>query len=446
MAKSRLKGQSIKALSQLQKEFCYFEFDNQIRVGRISEINQVRNGTRDEDINMYPLSPSKLLMRRHLETLPLAFNADDIIKEFELNPNTITYRNITFSPKASPKDTLNYWVGPQPKPTKGSCSLIISFLKRVICNSDEDLFHYLESYLAHMIQKPEEKPGVMIILLGGQGTGKGTFFRLIEKIWQRSTLLVSDIEHVIGGFNASLERNYAVCMDEALFRGQKKAMERLKSFVTEPTITIEQKYQPRRTCKSIHRFFAASNQKHFGNIDADDRRFLFIRISEDYKDDHKYFDQLHRAMEDKVQLEGLVFRLSNIDLSTFNIREKPVTNELILQKLQSLNGFPRYWYDVLSMRMLNVKSDVFLDEDWEEGHFVSSSKLYQCYQNYFNRSVQYETRQFYEVTEGIKDCCPSAISQRKLLNGSQKRGFLLPEITKAREDFESKVGSKIKWT
>ena len=77
MAKSRLKGQSIKALSQLQKEFCYFEFDNQIRVGRISEINQVRNGTRDEDINMYPLSPSKLLMRRHLETLPLAFNADE---------------------------------------------------------------------------------------------------------------------------------------------------------------------------------------------------------------------------------------------------------------------------------------------------------------------------------------------------------------------------------
>ena len=60
--------------------------------------------------------------------------------------------------------------------------------------------------------------------------------------------------------------------------------------------------------------------------------------------------------------------------------------------------------------------------------------------------MQYETRQFYEVTEGIKDCCPSAISQRKLLNGSQKRGFLLPEIAKAREDFESKVGSKIKWT
>ena len=56
-----------------------------------------------------------------------------------------------------------------------------------------------------------------------------------------NNVLVSDIEHVIGGFNASLERNYAVCMDEALFRGQKKAMERLKSFVTEPTITIEHK-------------------------------------------------------------------------------------------------------------------------------------------------------------------------------------------------------------
>ena len=59
------------------------------------------------------------------------------------------------------------------------------------------------------------------------------------------------------------------------------------------------------------------------------------------------------------------------------------------------------------------------------------------YKQYLTFSVEISTNTL--ITQ-------SAISQRKLLNGSQKRGFLLPEITKAREDFESKVGSKIKWT
>jgi hypothetical protein len=297
-----------------------------------------------------------------------------------------------------------------------------------------------------MVQKPEEKPGIMIILLGEQGTGKGTFFRLIEKIWPRSTLLVSDIDHVIGGFNACLERKYAVCMDEALFRGQKKAIERLKSLVSEPVITIEQKFQPRRNCNSIHRFFAASNQKHFANIELSDRRFLFIRISKDYKEDHAYFENLHKAMEDKAQLEDVVYQLSNIDLSEFNVRKKPTTDELVVQKLQSLTGFLRYWYDVLSMRRLNFGSDIGFDKDWEEEHFVPSSILYEHYKNYFNRSMQYETHQFSEVIEGLKDCCPSAISKRQTVDSKQKRGFLLPNITKAREEFESKIRSKINWS
>ena len=114
-----------------------------------------------------------------------------------------------------------------------------------------------------MIQKPEEKPGIMIVMSGGQGTGKGTFFCLLQKIWLKTTLIVSDVDHVIGGFNAALERNYAVCMDEALFSSQKKAMDRLKSFITEAKITVEQKYLPRRSLDSIHRFFAATNHEHF---------------------------------------------------------------------------------------------------------------------------------------------------------------------------------------
>jgi len=105
----------------------------------------------------------------------------------------------------------------------------------------------------------------------------------------------------------------------------------------------------------------------------------------------------------------------------------------------------RYWYDVLRMERLDVKSDGYSLVEWEEDRFVSSFDLYQYYIKYFNRSLQYQTHQVHEVVEGLKDVCPSAISNRKQFDGNQKRGFLLPNITKAREEFESKIGSKITW-
>ena len=118
--------------------------------------------------------------------------------------------------------------------------------------------------------------------------------------------------------------------------------------ITEPKITIEQKYQPRRTIQSLHRFFAASNHDHFGNIELDDRRFVFLRVSDKRQGDHDYFSGLYAAIDDPVQLSAFAYDLATLDIADFNFRAKPNTGELLEQKLQSLRGFARYWYEVLS--------------------------------------------------------------------------------------------------
>ena len=90
--------------------------------------------------------------------------------------------------------------------------------------------------------------------MGGEGTGKGMFFKASLKNLGKNQLLVSDINEIVGNFNASLERNLIICMDEALFKGDKRAQDKLKSIVTEQNIRIEQKYEPRHTIQSFHRF------------------------------------------------------------------------------------------------------------------------------------------------------------------------------------------------
>jgi len=216
----------------------------ELRVVDLNEVADLRSGKRDGGLSLYKLSDAKILMQRHLEALPTTSDPKKVIAEFLASPNTTVYDEIAFSPLATPPTTLNLWVGLTVNPVHGNWSVVAKYLLDVVCAGDRDCFAYLIRYLAHMVQRPEEKPGIMIVLLGGQGTGKGTFFQLLAKIWSRSTLLVSDVSHVVGGFNAALEHNYAICMDEALFSGDKKAADRLKSLITEPTITIEAKYQP----------------------------------------------------------------------------------------------------------------------------------------------------------------------------------------------------------
>jgi phage/plasmid-associated DNA primase len=137
----------------------------------------------------------------------------------------------------------------------------------------------------------------MLVFLGGQGTGKGMFFRLLQRLWPRTTLVTSDVETVLGRFNSCLERSFAVCLDEALFYGDRKSQDRLKSLITEPTLTIEEKYQPKRSIGSLHRFFAASNHDHFAQVEQDDRRMVIFRVSDRFQQDTTYFGQVYSAIQ-----------------------------------------------------------------------------------------------------------------------------------------------------
>ena len=434
----------IDPLQELQKTFCLIVMDSQIRIGDRREIAAIKQGTRAEDLNMFKQSDGRLEMRRCLENLPVSCKPNEAIEAFLTNPNTLRYDTVAFTPLPTPATTINYWVPPSVQPQSGDPSKIGKFLNQVICNRQRESLIYLIKFLAHMWQKPEEKPGVAIVLLGGQGTGKGTFFQLLANIWTRTTLQVSSVEHIVGGFNAAMERNFIINMDEALFSGDRRAMDRLKSMITEPTITIEQKYQPRRTVGSIHRFFAASNHQHFGNIEKDDRRFVFLRVSEERKGDHNYFGEIHSAINDPFQLAAFCQVLATTDIADFNVRSKPNTSELIQQKLKSLRGFERFWYEVLCTGDVGFP-DPYISHAWQESMFISTKSLTAAYEKHARKYRQYDSIQSAEINKGLAFWCPDACQDRKQINNEQQRGYQLPHIDLAKENFEEAIGGKVDW-
>lgn len=426
------------ALATIQNRFALLNLSGEIRIVDKDQIANVLAGVAKE-ISFYRRTEGQILITRELENLPYPSNSKVEYNNFVNNPNTFMYDAVAFSPLATPPSTLNYWIEPSIKPIQGDWFVIQEFIHTVICNNNVALFDYLIRYLAHMLQRPEDKPGIMVVFLSGQGTGKGTFYKLLGRVWPRTTLQVSDIGEATGQFNASLERNYVVCMDEALFAGDKKSLDKLKSLVTEPTCRIEQKHQPSRTIDSYHRLFAASNHDHFAHVDKDDRRFLFIRLSSVHKQDQIYFDAVNDALDDDAVIAAMMHDLVNLDLTGFNIRKRPLTEEHLSQRLQSLSGFERYWYEVLQSGMFDGYSD------WDKSRFISTTSLIDKYKVYDKNAGRYNPVQEQQIATTLSKLCPSANKVRKKMLGKQERGYDLPDIKLARKEFETMLGTSVDW-
>ena len=435
-------------LQHLQERFAIIDLSGAIRVIDQHQVQRIRNGSLKSDVAYYQKQDANLVMHRYLESLSLPSTPKRVIDDFWHTTTTHQYDSTAFDPRPTPKNTLNFWVSHVSDPKPGNWVCIRDFLLQVLCNNDQSLFEYLIGYLAHMVQVPEEKPGVMIVLLGGQGTGKGVFFSLLRAIWPITTLQVSKIDQVVGKFTSALERNYIICMDEALFAGDRAAIDNLKSIVTEQYLHIEQKFQPSRTIESVHRLFAASNHDHFAHVESDDRRFVFVRVSDTRQQDTVYFRAVANAISKPDTIKALVYYLKRKDISKFEVRVKPKTTEQLSQKIKSLQGFERFWYEVLCTG--DLKGIGNTSNLWVTSIFVPSIELVDNYKEYNKAAEKYQPLQASQIQESINRVCPSAITGVRELapthrGKEQRRGIRLPSLNDARTDFGTYIGESLVW-
>ena len=302
-------SQAMNALQLVQQNFSLLKMGGQFLVVDEGELTQYRLGTIDQELNFYNERNSKILIERFLTNQPVPGIPKQVFLQYLNDPNTHVYNEIKFHPKKQPKNILNLWVPPTIEPIDTPYLEIADFLYSVIASNDSIIFEYLINYLAHLYQKPEEKPGIMVALMSAQGCGKGVFMQMLSKIWSRTTLMINDIESITGRFNLCLERKLIINLDEAMYVNDNAGQEKLKNLITEPYINVEAKHQMPRTVNSLHRFFLATNHEHFLRTSKDDRRLFAVPISSCRQNDHRYFNQLMDIMDNTDQLNGFVYLL-----------------------------------------------------------------------------------------------------------------------------------------
>ncbi len=425
------------ALTALQDRFALISLGGKVGIVDKHKLNSTHvDGTASRLVVMSRADGGLLVLRFLAKEFPQV-DAKNMLAAFSIDKNSTLYDGIEFNPLTSTPNVLNLWVGQTINPVEGAWPLIKSLMRDVLCGGRESEYQYLIKYIAHALQRPWEKPGVMIIMLGGQGVGKGTFARVLQKIWSATFLQVNRIDQIVGEFNGSLERAFMVFLDEALFVGNRNHSDALKSLTTEQTISINEKMQPARQIRSYHRFVSATNAEHFKSTDRDDRRDFVLRVSEHRKGDHAFWNALSAEI-DGSGVEAFAHYLLNLDLSDFNVRAKPNTRELTEQKLQTLDKFPRWWFDCLSQGTIaNFK------HEWPE--FISSTTLLESFKESEKSSRVYKQIIDRDLVTLMGKICPSAKREQGKEGLHRRRGYMLPTIEGARKDFEKYIGDSVEW-
>jgi hypothetical protein len=242
---------------------------------------------------------------------------------------------------------LNLWRGFGVEPVEGDWSLMRQHIEEVLAAGDPETAAYILRWSAWAVQNPEKRAEVVLGFRGGQGTGKGTFARAMCDLFGQHSLHLSSMDQMVGRFNVHFRDCALLFADEAIAPNDKSAVGRLKHLVTEPTLMIEPKGVDREAVPNRLKILMASNDAWMVPADADDRRFVVLDVSPCRCGDSTWFKALHAQMHDRG-LAAMLHDLRNMDLGDWHPRkDRPETAAMVEQKIDSLRGMERAWFECL---------------------------------------------------------------------------------------------------
>lgn len=275
-----------------------------------------------------------------------------------MNKHRRTYSRVIFAPNEEHPDCLNLWRGFACDAIPGDCSKYLDHLKTILCRGNEEYYQYLIRWMAFAVQYPGRVPEVAVVLRGRQGAGKGTFANHFGSLFGCHYRHITNPDHVVGKFNATLETAVLLFADEAFVAGSKGHNSNLKTLISEMRLSIEKKGIDMFEGRNCVHLIMASNEDWVVPVDADDRRFFILDVSDDQRCDTNYFGAIADEMDNGGR-EALLHYLLNYDLTGVNIRHRPQTQELHRQQMRSLNAQQRWWLQKLEDGKL-----VPSDGDW----------------------------------------------------------------------------------
>lgn len=363
------------------------------------------------------------------------------------SPDRRTYEGLCFIPgKEAPPSYYNLWKDfSVPKQiavsqeAQNAFNLFISHVKENICSDDPLLFDWVVSFMAHLVQKPWEKPLVSLVLRGKKGVGKNAFVERIGELISEHFLVVANHRYLTSNFNAHMEKLLMIVFDEAFWSGDKAAEGILKGLITGGFHTIERKGKESYQTPNYTRIVILGNEDWVVPASEDERRFCVLDVGEKRRKDTLFFRTMTQGMKNGGNTLLLNYLLNYKGSADIDVA--PQTAALTKQKLSSLSIFHQFWFESLKEgKIPGYNSESKWVEEIDKSSFRSAFKHY-----IKDRNSAAWVPHDDQLTRLLKSCVPKLEMKRKTIEEVRMRCYVVGTLESCRANFEKFIGDRINW-
>ena len=176
--------------------------------------------------------------------------------------------------------TINVWETPAYRTRRGNAAdwgATGELLEWLI--PDDDARRHVADWIAWNLQHEDDRPTWSLFLYSNaKGTGKSLLCRVLEALFGTvNTTSQNGITKLTGRFNAKVMLSKLVICEEVKLKQGSSAANDLKTFISEPSVLVEQKGQEAYQADQRCCFVFTSNHMPLW-LEADDRRYFILDV------------------------------------------------------------------------------------------------------------------------------------------------------------------------
>jgi len=369
------------------------------------------------------------------------------------SPHRATYDSIALLPeKEAPPGVLNLWQGfkvkplaPNEKPTEKMIEGMRLFKEHAldnVCLGNTKLYNWLFGYLAHIIQKPWQKPLTALVFKGEKGVGKNALVDRIGNLLGSHYLLTSNRRYLTSNFNRHLSTLVLFVLDEAMWSGDKQAEGVLKDLITGNNHLIEPKGREMYVVRNLARIILLSNEDWVVSASREERRFAVFNVGNERRQDGAYFKKMRKLLDNEGGNRLLMRELLDFDLKTINVNDAPQTIGLLEQKIETLNPVHSWW-------LSSLKEGIILQFDFSNDAWPKTASRERlraaCNLHAKERGVRSWLPDAAAFGRELSKCMPNVQTRRLTDSGTRQRVYLLPALDECRSLFDKFIGHELEW-
>lgn len=318
------------------------------------------------------------------------------IKMWVVDENIRCYDKLDFYPNVNDCPTNHYnlfkGVKAEKYPPIEDKSTIDTLIEPIINHFKvlaQDEYMFILIYLAHILQFPNKKTKVNIVIAGKDGTGKSMPFDFFREmiLGEDLSAQTDNTDDLFGQFSNILVEKLFLQVDEICSEDFKhKKSERLKNMITSKTIKLEKKGVDAITINNYSNSVMTTNNDFTIPLSQTDRRHFFAKAQDTYIQNSEYFTNLSNIFKKENVARAFYEYLLNLKIadnydedeglqqlrpsSSFYKETKMMNLPLIYRFLSYLCSYNKYCND----------DDSYITDDFM---MVNSRKFYDIYTNWF---------------------------------------------------------------